>query len=547
MDKRQITIFCIYSPLDVPQIEEMAQVLREEENVVFERYFDAPSGAEFDYEKMIERADLVLALASDRSRKDSLCCRCVKFAHDINKNIVCVGYHKGGIFNRQSWVEDEWSLRTDIYAWLDMNSRAAFMAHLRGACGLEALEGDLVGARVTFVSHTDLSKCPSTNLMIYRKDGRSEWTKVCDRIQTSGDFTIRLRRGDYYYVTRSSVYPNRVSVEKPFTIKNDSEHKQFEDDLTQLTDQFISYAGRCAETKRKYERLISKTSEDLLKTIHEFDDKKWSILGHVRSFAWSNASVLRVGLVLGVIFALLFATSILGVGNYEDGFSALLSLLAFPLSLFCHSSILSVPFFLSCVALCALISLMVKGMMPDKKRLLKVMGGVGALKLLDVLLYDSFGVYFPRRMLLGVFTGLMLTYVCYWAAQVLRNVYWKHTTKFRVDYWTYRQEPYMVDYKYVSGKGSLLDSLGDMSPDHLNHSEDDATMEQAVVRPMDRYQRQSHIHADITEFPVSSLVSMLLSLAVLSFGLILLVYFVFYLYGYLLENLPVAWYSSARL
>lgn len=547
MDKRQITIFCIYSPLDVPQIEEMAQVLREEENVVFERYFDAPSGAELDYEKIIERADLVLALASDRSRKDSLCCRCVKFAHDINKNIVCVGYHKGGIFNRQSWVEDEWSLRTDIYAWLDMNSRAAFMAHLRGACGLEALEGDLVGARVTFVSHTDLSKCPSTNLMIYRKDGRNEWTKICDRIQTSGDFTIRLRRGDYYYVTRSSVYPNRVSVEKPFTIKNDSEHKQFEDDLTQLTDQFISYAGRCAETKRKYERLISKTSEDLLKTIHEFDDKKWSILGHVRSFAWSNASVLRVGLVLGVIFALLFATSILGVGNYEDGFSALLSLLAFPLSLFCHSSILSVPFFLSCVALCALISLMVKGMMPDKKRLLKVMGGVGALKLLDVLLYDSLGVYFPRRMLLGVFTGLMLTYVCYWAAQVLRNVYWKHTTKFRVDYWTYRQEPYMVDYKYVSGKGSLLDSLGDMSPDHLNHSEDDATMEQEVVRPMDHYQRQSHIHADITEFPVSSLVSMLLSLAVLSFGLILLVYFVFYLYGYLLENLPEAWYSSARL
>ena len=105
----------------------------------------------------------------------------------------------------------------------------------------------------------------------------------------------------------------------------------------------------------------------------------------------------------------------------------------------------------------------------------------------------------------------------------------------------------MVDYKYVSGKGSLLDSLGDMSPDHLNHSEDDATMEQEVVRPMDRYHRQSHIHADITEFPVSSLVSMLLSLAVLSFGLILLVYFVFYLYGYLLENLPEAWYSSARL
>lgn len=116
MDKRQITIFCIYSPLDVSQIEEMSQVLREEENVVFERYFDAPPGAELDYEKMIERADLVLALASDRSRKDSLCCRCVKFAHDINKNIVCVGYHKGGIFNRQSWVEDEWSLRTDIYA-----------------------------------------------------------------------------------------------------------------------------------------------------------------------------------------------------------------------------------------------------------------------------------------------------------------------------------------------------------------------------------------------------------------------------------------------
>lgn len=546
MDKRQITIFCIYSPLDVSQIEEMSQVLREEENVVFERYFDAPSGAELDYEKMIERADLVLALASDRSRKDSLCCRCVKFAHDINKNIVCVGYHKGGIFNRQSWVEDEWSLRTDIYAWLDMNSRAAFMAHLRGACGLETLEGDLVGARVTFVNHTDPSKCPSTNLMIYRKDGRNEWTKICDRIQTSSDFTIRLRRGDYYYVTRSSVYPNRVSVEKPFTIKNDSEHKQFEDDLTQLTDQFISYAGRCAETKRKYERLISKTSEELMSTILHFDNKKWLILGHVRSFAWSNVSVLCAGLVIGAIFALLFVTSLLGVDNYRDGFSVLLSMLAFPLSLFCHLSIFSVSFFLSCAVLCGLISLMLKGIVPDKRRRLKVVGGVVALKLLDMFLYDSLGVYFPRRILLGAFTGLMLTYVCFWAAQVLRNIYWKHTTKFRVDYWTYRQEPYMVDYKYVSKKESLLASLGDMSPDHLNFSGDDSTMEQEVVRPMDRYQRQSHLRANITDFPVTSLVSMLLSLAVLSFGLILLVYFVFYLYGYLAENLSEAWYSSGR-
>lgn len=546
MDKRQITIFCIYSPLDVSQIEEMSQVLREEENVVFERYFDAPSGAEFDYEKMIERADLVLALASDRSRKDSLCCRCVKFAHDINKNIVCVGYHKGGIFNRQSWVEDEWSLRTDIYAWLDMNSRAAFMAHLRGACGLETLEGDLVGARLTFVNHTNPSKCPSTNLMIYRKDGRNEWTKICDRIQTSSDFTIRLRRGDYYYVTRSSVYPNRVSVEKPFTIKNDSEHKQFEDDLTQLTDQFISYAGRCAETKRKYERLISKTSEELMSTILHFDNKKWLILGHVRSFAWSNVSVLCAGLVIGAIFALLFVTSLLGVDNYKDGFSVLLSMLAFPLSLFCHLSIFSVSFFLSCAVLCGLISLMLKGIVPDKRRRLKVVGGVVALKLLDMFLYDSLGVYFPRRILLGAFTGLMFTYVCFWAAQVLRNIYWKHTTKFRVDYWTYRQEPYMVDYKYVSKKESLLSSLGDMSPDHLNFSGDDSTMEQEVVRPMDRYQRQSHLRANITDFPVTSLVSMLLSLAVLSFGLILLVYFVFYLYGYLAENLSEAWYSSGR-
>lgn len=546
MDKRQITIFCIYSPLDVSQIEEMAQILREEENVLFERYFDAPSDAEIDYEKIIERADLVLALASDRSRKDSLCCRCVKFAHDINKNIVCVGYHKGGIFNRQSWVEDEWSLRTDIYAWLDMNSRAAFMAHLRGACGLETLEGDLVGARVTFVNHTDPSKCPSTNLMIYRKDGRNEWTKICDRIQTSSDFTIRLRRGDYYYVTRSSVYPNRVSVEKPFTIKNDSEHKQFEDDLTQLTDQFISYAGRCAETKRKYERLISKTSEELMSTILHFDNKKWLILGHVRSFAWSNVSVLCAGLVIGAIFALLFVTSLLGVDNYKDGFSVLLSMLAFPLSLFCHLSIFSVSFFLSCAVLCGLISLMLKGIVPDKRRRLKVVGGVVALKLLDMFLYDSLGVYFPRRILLGAFTGLMLTYVCFWAAQVLRNIYWKHTTKFRVDYWTYRQEPYMVDYKYVSKKESLLASLGDMSPDHLNFSGDDSTMEQEVVRPMDRYQRQSHLRANITDFPVTSLVSMLLSLAVLSFGLILLVYFVFYLYGYLAENLSEAWYSSGR-
>lgn len=513
MDKRQVKIFSIYSPEDVQVIDEMARTM-DEEGISFERYFDNPNGTDWDYERLVENADLVLVLASDHSRRDVLCCQCVKLAHDLNKNIVCVGYHKGGLFNRQSWVQDEWSLRTDIFAWLDMNSRAVFLAHMRGACGLETLEGDLVGARVTFSNHTDLTKCPYSNFMLYRKEGRNEWNKIVDRVQSSEDITIRLRRGDYYYCLYSSDYPKRVSTEKSFSVKNDSDHKHFMDDLSAKMDQFISHARKCAETKHRYQRLIDKNMGDLSRTIRDIDERKWNILGRKREIVWTTPLVRRIGLVVALLFA------VIGALSYVQSSSSswtldMLAIFAFPMTIFLYTSMFSILSILSCLALSVFASLVFYGGVSMNKQFVKCLASVFVLKIACMLLLDSLHLYPLRGVLLGGFVGFSLTFVGYWAIQALKSMYWSKTSGFRIDYWNYRQVPYTANYNLLAKKGAVLNSLGDMSPERLERSDDDQIMQDEVVVAMDRYESQPIINLSLTDFPLGSLIMTILKLSII--------------------------------
>lgn len=537
MDKRQVKIFSIYSPEDVQVIDEMAWTMGEE-GISFERHFDNIHGEGWNYERLVENADLVLVLASDHSRRDALCCQCVKLAHDLNKNIVCVGYHKGGFFNRQSWVQDEWSLRTDIFAWLDMNSRAAFLAHMRGACGLETLEGDLVGARVTFSNCTDLTKCPYANFMLYRKEGRNEWRKIVDRVQSSEDITIRLRRGDYYYCLYSTNYPKRVSTENPFSVKNDSDHKHFKNDLTAKMDQFISYAHKCAETKRKYQQTIGKYKVDLSRTIREIDERKWNILGRSKKIVWSNPSLYKVALPVAAILALVGALSPFDAASYSSDLFALLSLLALPMIVFLYSSLMSIPFLLSLVAISVFASLILKGSVSLNKYLVICIAAAFLLKFMDMFFYGQLHLSFFRGMAMGGFAGLLATYGGYWVFQSLKNTYWSKTSGFRIDYWNYRQAPYMSNFTFLSKKESVLNSLGDMSPERLERSDDDEIMESEVTHPVNQFLDHLSVNAGLTGFPVSSLVRAIFSL---SFVVVLIVgclVFALYLYDRVVGLFP---------
>ena len=530
MDKRQIKIFSIYSPEDVSVISEMAQTM-EEEGISFERYFDNPSEADLDYDRLMENADLVLVLASDHSRRDALCCQCVKLAHDLNKNIVCVGYHKGGFFNRQSWVQDEWSLRTDIFAWLDMNSRAAFLAHMRGACGLETLEGDLVGARVTFSNYTDPAKCPYAYFRLYRKEGRNDWKKIVDRMQSSADITLRLRRGDYMYCLYSTSYPKRVSMEMPFSVKNDSDHQHFKNDLSAKMDQFLSYAHKCAETKRNYQQKIEKCSAELSRTIKEINERKWDILSRPKNIVWSSPMLLKVALCVAALFALVGVLSPFDELSSADGLFGLLSLLALPMIVFLHSSMTSIPFLISLVAITVFVSLILRGSVSLNKYLVFYIAAALLVKFLDMLFYEHLHLPFFRGLAVGGFVGLLITCGGYWVIQALKNMYWSKTSRFRIDYWNYRQAPYTENYNFLARKGSLLNTLGDMSPERLSQSNDDEVMRDEVVHPVDQMLDRLSANAGLAGFPVSSLVRTVVSLFFIFVLIVLGIVYALYLYG----------------
>ena len=67
MDKHQVKIFSIYSPEDVQVIDEMARTMGEE-GISFERHFDNIHGEDWNYERLVENADLVLASNSNWKR-----------------------------------------------------------------------------------------------------------------------------------------------------------------------------------------------------------------------------------------------------------------------------------------------------------------------------------------------------------------------------------------------------------------------------------------------------------------------------------------------
>lgn len=175
-------------------------------------------------------------------------------------------------------------------------------------------------------------------------------------------------------------------------------------------------------------------------------------------------------------------------------------------------SILSI---LSCLALSVFASLVFYGGVSMNKQFVKCLASVFVLKIACMLLLNSLHLYPLRGVLLGGFVGFSLTFVGYWAIQALKNMYWSKTSGFRIDYWNYRQVPYTANYNLLAKKGAVLNSLGDMSPERLERSDDDQIMQDEVVVAMDRYESQPIIKQDLTDFPLGSLIMTILKLSII--------------------------------
>lgn len=504
----QSSIFCIYSSLDSSVLSEIAEVVQKEENVVLDRPFDSPEQDPEVYEKQIRDAHVVLVLASSNSRCDVLCGQCVKYAHDLNKNIICLGPHKGGLFNRQSWIVDEWSLRTDTYAWYDLNSRAAFLAHLRGLCGLETLEGDRVGAKVTFNNNTDLNRYSRPVLSLYKRNKKGDPHLLFEREQSEKPIVIRLGKGDYEYSICSSRFANRVRSGEKFSVENDFHHQTFVYDLGPLTDDYFFYCKNCAEEKSRCGKLLSDFCSGLMRHIQFIDDKKMAIKNHSQRFVWKNNTIKKGATIVGALAAIVgVVLSIFGfpLTDFFIGMEDLNRTFGDSRFLFFNSSIFSLPFLVVCTVLtCVFVLLFPEG--KNRKRSIAVcLVLLVAFKLFDSLFADVFHLSFQRVVLIAALAGVLFSFLCFWGFQVAKKMCSYFTSDFRLAYWSFKQEPYAWNFSYLRQKGIALEKLCDMSMAGLNACDDDVQLREQVTEPLERYKRTPVYSLDLTRFPLKEL------------------------------------------
>lgn len=502
------SIFCIYSSADATVFSEIADVLRLEENLVLDRYFDGQDQDSEFYEKLIRDAHVVLVLASSNSRNDALCRQCVKFAHDLNKNIICLGPHKGGLFNRQSWIADEWSLRTDIYAWYDLGSRASLLAHLRGLCGLETIEGDRVGAKVTFNNNTDLQRYSRPVLSLYRRNKKGDSLLLLEREQSEKPIVIRLGKGDYEYSICSSRFANRVRIKEEFSVDNDFHHQTFDYDIGPITDGYYRYCKNCADEKSRCNAMLSDLCGGLSQHIQMVEDKKRSIRDYSQHFVWKNATVKRGAFIvagLAMIFGVVLSIFGFSLTGFFLGMEDLNKSMGNSMLLFFNSSIFSSDFLVICAALTCILTFLFSEKGKRKNFIVTFLVLLVALKLMDSLFAGVFHLVFQRVVLVAVLAGVLLTFLCFWGFQVTKKMCFSFVSDFRIAYCDFKLEPLASNLGYLRKKESLLDKLCDMSMVSLNVCDDDVQLKKKISEPLEGYKRTPVYSLDWTSFPLKEL------------------------------------------
>lgn len=148
---------------------------------------------------MIEERDIFLVLASDNSRTDQLVKDCVKFASDLNKTVVAIGFHKSGMFSSQSWIKKEWNIRTDEVPYLDEDSRAEFYAMMRAWLGMALLPGDKIGEEVSISVSADGE--------LYRD------RKFISALKFGETTVVRLKKGTHNLQVIGLKYGNKMILE----------------------------------------------------------------------------------------------------------------------------------------------------------------------------------------------------------------------------------------------------------------------------------------------------------------------------------------------
>ena len=267
--------FFIYSKDDIQEANEIVNELDENESIHLNMILD---DSDLDYESEIEKSKFVIILASDNSRNDSICKQLATYTHNINKATVLLGYHKGGLLNRQSWVSSEWGFSEKTYAWLDLDSRADFTAQLRDWLGKIQYPGDRVGAHISFSNQTDVQNYGNATLVVKKLDGDNA-DDISYKLDYMDNSTVdlRLSQGKYSFAVISNKYKNRVYFEDGFKLKHNSDHRVFNVDLGPKTEEYKEYALKCKQIAKEDTNKLNKLIDDLRNKVEYWNYKKNAI------------------------------------------------------------------------------------------------------------------------------------------------------------------------------------------------------------------------------------------------------------------------------
>lgn len=270
----KITFILIYDPSDSEKAKEVAETLKREEGINVSMPFSQIVEEAFDNDvfeqkcvPIIDDANFLLFLVSDNSRNSSICLHSIKYASNLNKRILVARCDKGGFF--QNWIKKEWNFRDEVYSWLDEDSRADLTAILREWTGCEIVNGDRIGAKVTFNSTNSSSK-----FFLYKEEN-SQWKDFYSSSynkkdvlslddDATEDVSLRLGKGKYKVHYQSTIYPKRVNIYHELNVKTNSSHQELTFDIVKEVLKHREYVNEQEEKRIHFLTKFRDTSSEMI-------------------------------------------------------------------------------------------------------------------------------------------------------------------------------------------------------------------------------------------------------------------------------------------
>lgn len=298
-------VYCNDNKEDQEYVKNFKNVL-ERENIMLDFSFGDTDNIEA-VEKKIEDCTAVLLLTSDAFRKNELVNQTVKIAHDLNKKFLTMGYHSGGLFNKQSWLKKDMDVNTVVYGFKNDEQLGEVLAQLRSVLGLAVAMGDRVGGLMVF--NLDSPCCLYAN------------EKLMFTAENPGTYKYRLKAGNYNLVVKSIKIKGVDVLSGHIDVKTNEVYR-YEKSVTEAE---IDYLSRMKKTTENcifnYNNNIKQINDEIKNCEYQIDSLTQRLKEKTPYLPPAEAST-----GTQVLYALIFG----GIGLMIAGFGAIVGLFLGP-------------------------------------------------------------------------------------------------------------------------------------------------------------------------------------------------------------------------